>query len=929
MQHDANQKTGRIGQIQVTLAFTKIGWGEPKEIPQDIGDDLFTFARDQNGEDLGFPVIMQVKSSQDKYSEASTDTATPGWWYYESDTRHFDHWVRFGIPCLLVLHDIPSEVTYWAHVSGDAIVSTGKGRKIFVPKQQKVDVDNLDALIDVSASQRVNELEGSVWHGHKVKTPPSALLRTALIAPRVIAPNPNRRSDDVCFEEAVAMLLRGRRQELGRLADKDIIPRLDRMHAERDWGWRFAGALDALLSKEDASSFGALDSSARHTFERVACRVVRACAAYQKQDFTTATSALKIPDDAEAVDASWMHGQLAHLHLEREENEQATAHAVQALDKLSFRYGDPTAAAIRGGCTATLFALTPFDQEDIAGLLQAQDNAVAWWRALQLSQELRTDLKTRFDHWTEAAPVTAWSPSSPGPLLSLARWNAALAGDWGGWRDCSRLLALQFLTTDPDERTAETAIHLLRITGHKKEIGRASRRIWRGGPVTPLKKVVTELTQQSWTRRAEGANLQLYSEAGDLLTAEDAAAAVAQTIALVEQLGENRAFAGSWAKRWPEVGRALRRLLMAAPSESHEQVARFVVARLPDENELAAEELVATATQLNISELRPDLRDGLFEVACVRSDNIRLEVLEVLALHHVPAAERIRQMADSGDANAALSALVTDQAGADDWDALATSAQGQVQHALEKAARRSYGFGGRDSLRDLVLASMHTGNTEHWTTIVEAISAGTMSLDHIQDTVWFLAHRFEELPDFVQDRIRHLSPDLRAAPTFSGSTDTKCLRFALEVVSGNLNTEAQVIARYQELRQQGHGKDLCHALALWRNDRAVALLIALGVDASAAVRATACYALVSRFVRDPDNVSLIAAAVSTAVENDQGCLLPLRVGFALAEHPDVQLLSAVRDRLEDHPSAWVRAVVADPRGDGTTDETGGKLDGNN
>ncbi|WP_133753262.1 DUF4365 domain-containing protein [Naumannella halotolerans] len=83
---------------------------------------------------MGAPVFMQVKGSPTEYLKpANKRKGEPGWWFDESGTYHFDHWLSFGLPYLLVLVDTTNQIAYWAEVTGDAIVSTGKGRKIFVP----------------------------------------------------------------------------------------------------------------------------------------------------------------------------------------------------------------------------------------------------------------------------------------------------------------------------------------------------------------------------------------------------------------------------------------------------------------------------------------------------------------------------------------------------------------------------------------------------------------------------------------------------------------------------------------------------------------------------------------------------------------------------------------------------------------------------
>jgi len=141
--------------------FTKIGWAPPTKLIQDIGDDFITFARGQvvpvlDGTparvyDLSAAVFLQIKASTKDYREPShEEDGEPGWWCDESDIDDFDHWLRFGLPYLLVLLDEDGEVAYWQQVTGETIVPTGKGRKIFVPQNQRVDRDSLKRLNDLS-----------------------------------------------------------------------------------------------------------------------------------------------------------------------------------------------------------------------------------------------------------------------------------------------------------------------------------------------------------------------------------------------------------------------------------------------------------------------------------------------------------------------------------------------------------------------------------------------------------------------------------------------------------------------------------------------------------------------------------------------------------------------------------------------------------
>lgn len=158
---DSNQMLGSRGERRVAGEFEDIGWAPAVKIPQDIGDDLITFARaaipgvakgkatgkrKKDYTDLNAPVLIQVKSSDTKYTNAKPkdkNNKRAGWWFYESAGAHFDHWLRFDLAYLLVLHDESSKLSYWAHVTPADIVPAGNKRKLFVPADQRIDDDSL------------------------------------------------------------------------------------------------------------------------------------------------------------------------------------------------------------------------------------------------------------------------------------------------------------------------------------------------------------------------------------------------------------------------------------------------------------------------------------------------------------------------------------------------------------------------------------------------------------------------------------------------------------------------------------------------------------------------------------------------------------------------------------------------------------------
>src|SRR4051794_5882429 len=117
----STKTTGSLGELKAQVMFADIGWAPPVKLSEDIGTDLVTFARDEaapedkeNAWDLGAPVFMQVKASPTEYLKPTNKrNGEQGWWFNESNTYHFDHWLSFGLPYLLVLVDTKNQIAYW------------------------------------------------------------------------------------------------------------------------------------------------------------------------------------------------------------------------------------------------------------------------------------------------------------------------------------------------------------------------------------------------------------------------------------------------------------------------------------------------------------------------------------------------------------------------------------------------------------------------------------------------------------------------------------------------------------------------------------------------------------------------------------------------------------------------------------------------
>lgn len=378
MRASPTEQTESVGVDEVKAAFAKIGWGAAENDRHDLGTDLFVQARDARLFDLGLVVGVQVKAGPSYFrrrAAATADTPT-GWWFTDRDNRHTDAWLAHGLPHLLVLHDVEQTISYWVHITPETVEDTGQGVKILVPEANVINADHRDALLAVAGTGRAGvPLEGTAWTG---ATPPAARdrLRFALVVPRLVAPHPNASGDEVLTsEQATALLMQARLQELGRYADtfRDV-PDLREAREHESWPWRFVGALAGRIVDADLDPLRAALDDAPDPGARAATAVVLASSliedALSNEALATLDPVLEA-DESSPIDDAWLRVQRARALAEmgRVEEARAEASAVQAVRSTSRH--DVTATAISGVAAALLFSTASWDRRDLAGSSKA------------------------------------------------------------------------------------------------------------------------------------------------------------------------------------------------------------------------------------------------------------------------------------------------------------------------------------------------------------------------------------------------------------------------------------------------------------------------------------------------------------------------------------------------------------------------------
>lgn len=910
--------TGSRGELKAQVIFADIGWAPPVKLSEDIGTDLVTFARDdvapedkENAWDLGAPVFMQVKGSETEYLKpANTRGGRRGWWFEESDTYHFDHWLSFGLPYLLVLVDTKNQIAYWAEVTGDAIVSTGKGRKIFVPFAQTVDEGNIEALNKIAVARRRFVLEGTAWDGALDDIGPADRLRNALLLPRLVAPHGNRSIEEVGFEEAVALVMRNRFTELTHHARQGRCPNVDDWENHKEWSWRFVHAIRELTHTGGSDGFAQLAKDARHRFERDACLVIQGCAAYTTDRAAEAVDVLVPTPATKPADRGWLLVHKAEFLLELDKQKEAAATARKALVALKALEGDLTVSAIRGAAASILYTVAGIAGGDLKATITAQDHAGNWWRDQDVSRALEKDLKYRFEGWTANDTIHFINSTARDDLATIA-WNAAFSGAWGSWRHLTATNAKLALTSTDDPLRVAAALGALVFIGEKKAAKDAAKKMWLDGPRDTLQMLVKDIAARPWTKRDEGATMAVLSEAGDLLTHAAADRVVERIIDLVTIDGDVRVRGRAWSYRWAEADSTLYRVLKAATLKSHKKVADHIAANFGACDDSTAHAYCRVANALTTTEIGPARLNKLYKAATDRTDHYAIELLEAIAPDSAAAVTELRKQADAGNKNALRALLVAGSTERNDFITFGKNAAKTVQEMVDDARGTdgTYKMTGyaNDQLDDLTLAAINTNDRTLWKAVTDALDACVIDQSQQQKAIRRLAHRFTTLPLYVQRRLKAVAPSLRGSSfgfSFSGRANEYTAAVThLRIASGtvpDLEAEALLLS---ERRDSPLG--FVRTLAGWNSERKLPFLATMVTDENPYVRAQAGFSILEHASQYPDDRDRAYAIVRSAVMQEEGNSLLDGLAQGLAAYP-AKKLSDLETALRGHPSAVIR-----------------------
>ena len=529
MRASKNEAKGMSGESYVTAKLEEFGFGVAQNNRHDLGTDLLVFVRDQRGFDLGGLMGVQVKNWPSLVKKPSVDNGREGWWFPES-ADHFNYWLDFPIPHLMVLFDDAAKESYWVHITEDAVQSTGKGKKIFIPRENVLNKESIPSLIKIALSKLPQpSWEGSILEGAS-EIPNEVRLRYALIAPRLIAPHPNLTVSDISPVEAIALLSLTRIDEVT-VRYKEVQELLDPEKSTKsdDPLWRLYSALFEWVVNKQVDSVLNFPSADTEADIAAAVEVIKATVLSEKHLPQRACKELRdalTRDDYSPVDYAWLQLHLARNLIEIGEFDRAQGLALEVSLIGQIEYKDPSARYLAGVAMDFVFQLHSrvqrmgfeAEEQNLTKAIKARDTAASWWRTQIVVSGLSDFVEKTYLQWSDNDDITIWKAYDAVVLrMRSASLIAGFAADTNNWRYAVVLLARYFLVFSTDTNELVYALNLLRIAGAKNELKLAASHFLRFGPIEPLVQVVNKLSLDDSTRISLRCDFALIEKCASIL----------------------------------------------------------------------------------------------------------------------------------------------------------------------------------------------------------------------------------------------------------------------------------------------------------------------------------------------------------------------------------------------------------------------------
>ena len=940
---------GNTGQYAVMGAFSKIGWGPASNAESDVGTDLWVEATAKNRELLRCVLGVQVKTGPSYFEKSGKKDGQDGWWYYEPTSKHFDHWTNYNAPHLIVLHNLDSHVSYWAHVTRTAVESTGKGCKIFVPASQTIDDENAGALRDVALSGNAPfSFEGTISGPRLGIVPAGCELRYALIAPRLVAPHPNS-EEPINAVEGVALLALGRFGDLkNRSRRHQEVPDPEDPDAAGDWGWRFVAAIWDWALTDSVSSLEAVFESTPDRSSAAASGVFVACALARLQrhrDAAAVLTSLVEDEEMDSVDRAWVLVQRTRFSVEIGDLESCRDDALQARELLAGHSGDVTASEIATAAERHLFITSPMEDHDHESAVAVSDTQVSWWRSQLAGWGLASAVNAGFRQWAQELSITivaVGNQNHGGLELFGAALCADLVGEHVAWETFTSLrarLRIQHATGSNNEKNELTeGLDALLRSGDVNSLRLAFRYLMLNGPIDTVVPVVSRIgvdrwtsaivptgstakpgdihasRVDAWTRTTVSTNFAALEIAGDLLS-EDT---VGEMLVWMSHIADDGITEFTECYR-PEVlvgfavYKAMASLMPAAAPDTHNSIAEFIATQSSNLPDVIARDLAKQLDWLIIHSVEDSGRSALTETAFGEQSYIGTRILGWLAANGVTEArDCLKSQATEGDLAAFYE--LTDVKLLSDVEAAALISvlDERTQKILSEVREGRYNSGSVDTLRALVFLNLKFPDKARWPVVHEVLSEPLAIADQKSAMCIQLATQADLVSTSERKLIiANLDAIATAREGFWSRTDMAGADIVVAVALGAINAdEADSAVTRLALGSRQHRTNAALLLGLGYCPCMRPILTQLIHDPHPLVRLEAALSIGKLVARTSD---MLTAKLARHVAHSNSVYLPNKLisGLFFDPPPLNDTSEELVTHLQGHPAARIRRRAED------------------
>jgi hypothetical protein len=919
----ATEQTDSVGVKGVWEDFARLGWGPVENTHHDLGTDLYLQVRDERRFDLGLVVGAQVKSGASYFSRPARapDGEITGWWFNDADREHVDAWLRHALPHLLVLRDIDANVSYWIHVTADAVVNTGKGAKLCVPRSNIVNEAHRDQLTRVATTGKpAAQWEGSVWTAGGGVLPKDR-LRHALIAPRLVAPHPNAgTAGGLSGDQATALVMQARFAEYRSYAtDVAEVPPLGEALLSDEWSWKFVGALARRMRKGQPDELIARVEDASNPKDRAAAAVAAAACLLEDglhDEARALIEAALAPDDQDPVDQAWLRIHRARIEMETGEIGDARASAAP-IPAVRFQAPeDATAGAIAASATNLLFNTAAWTDRDLERTIIGSDNAVSWWRAQGTSRGLQDLVSRTFRSWSSDRGGR-WSAED---LAARELFAAALAashtGDQSSWRRLQSLQAQDALlrldrAASPEE--AMRGLDGLRIAGDVKSMKLAARHLESEGPASAVIDACAKVDLGRSSRTTGLADLEMLECGADIISAD---VADRSTRWLLKRIADPATITGGPVAIEGYSDRMLSTVAALIPRCQRDTVNDLIALLLglpPVTDQAQAETWAKTARGIPAAQFTEEQSQGLAASAQYHHSSLRLAFLSCAA-GHVPAArEQLAVDARAGSVDALSMLGPVPELPSEVAEAAIKTFANSAISAVEMARNRTYGIG-YDVAGGLVMLNAWHPDHADWQPVIDLLSEPLVTTDMKRSALRHLTALIARLPDSIRSEITPIvlgiatgsigsrQPFLSVPGDAAGeATDLAIGLAAVDDVDLTLRLAAL-------LSGDSHDRSwAAHAARRRAEPGDIGVLAALATDPDVNVRAAAAAGLAVLDARGSGG-AVAHVFAERCLSNETGTRVARAVAEALDEEPGSRA-EEIRASLRNHASFAVRRSV--------------------